>query len=193
MADTTNEPTVTKEEGNESEEEDDEDDYTDTFSFDVHFCLSKGRCAYTFEEVTANDNGFTVTVSQENSDKTATAEFDKDSMSKIFPHFDEEEATELVGNCFCSIESEPDHALEELQLLAQYGKSRTPPTRDELNERVCTAFASLSDPDFKTNMTQGDKFRYFVSLFDMQVFDNDEVAKGWVQDVGKRVSELSER
>merc|ERR1712100_1010569 len=148
----------------------DDEAYTDTFPFDVHFCVSRGRCAYTFEEVKPSEGGFAVTISQENSNKFASATFTEAQVSEFQKYFEEEAGPqELEGNCFCTIESQPEHALEELKFLADKGKGRKPPSRDEVTE-----------PIFKQDMTGGDEWRYFVSLFDLSVFEDDPVSKAWV-------------
>ena len=173
--------------------QEEEQDYTDTFSFDVHFCLSKGRCAYTFEEVLAKDNAFSVTISQENSTKMASAMFTAQQVAELQKYFEEDESPqELEGNCFCTIESQPEHALQELKFLADKGRERTVPANDVVTERICQSLAKLTEPDFQKDMTGGDEWRYFVSLFDLNVFENDPVAKAWVEGVAKRVSEISE-
>ena len=87
--------------------------------------------------------------------------------------------------------SQAPHAVQELQLVSKNG-SHSPPSRDELTERICQAFAKMQEPDF-SDLTGGDIFRYFVSLFDMEVFENDPVSAAWVRGVIARVSEISDK
>ena len=175
-------------------EQEEEDDYTETFQFDVHHCVSRGRNAYSIDTVTEKEGGFLIAFSSEpQGDKNAEAEFNQKQVNHLKAMFEEEgDAKDLEGYVFCTIESVAAHALQELQFYTESEGSRTPPSRDEVTERVCTAFANLSQPDW-TGMTGGDKYRYFVSLFDMEVFENDSVAAAWIAHVTARVAQLSDK
>ena len=167
-------------------------DFCETFSTDVHFAASKGRNTYTINEVTPVEGGFNVEIASEQTQITGTSTFTASEIEQVQKFFEEDEAKELEGNCFCTIESQPEHALQELKFLAQGQGIRAVPSRDEITEKVAQAFANLEDPNFSSDLTGGDIWRYFVSLFDLEIFENDPVATTWVANLTQRVSQISQ-
>merc|ERR1712137_954418 len=181
---------VTEEEN--AEEEDEEEDWTDQFAFDVHLCVSKGKCCYSIDEVKEVEGGsFSVAISSEpQGEKKGNDTFTAEQIAELQKLFEEDTPADLEGNVFCTIEHDARYALQELQLVAKSGLNRTVPSHEQLNDRVATAFAELKEPCW-SDLTGGDVFRYFVSLFNLETFEEDEVSAKWISDITAAVTEKS--
>jgi len=186
----------------------DTDDYKEYFEFPVDTVVSKGKFAFkianvvrvvgkeddkkeekeekeekepkkapTYRIIITNDG------LEFEEDEATVANFEEGDMKYICKALGVDELSDytksLEGKVFSTKEKYASHAAQELVLAGKFGVPRKHPTRAEMTEFIGKALASLEKPAVHEMYTKGELYRFFLSLFDLEVFDGDEVSALW--------------